>query len=97
MTWREYWLQRGPVIRQGLSDWRQTSRARVPLSQLRKQSKRKDLYSRMTVTTHGPSSNVGGKRQMLELGLILAKLLKPGETLHVRIVASDGGDYLDLS
>ena len=96
MTWREYWVEHAAVIGQALLQWRKSKSARVPLTNLRQKSQRRDLYSQCTVTLHGPSPNVGGKRHMLELGLFLSRQLGPGETVRVRIAHDEAKDYLEL-
>lgn len=96
--WYDYWSRQ--VLQQinlGISQWRQSGHTRVQLQGLRNLTSRKDLYSCVTVTVHGPSGNIGGKQHMLDLSRVLSPMLRSMETVKICIVQDTGNDYLEFS
>jgi len=95
--WQTYWRNLSSQIQQGLTQYRQSGRALIPLSGLRNISTRLDLYSCVTVSVHGPSSNVAGKQHMLDLSRVIAPLLSPEEPIRACIINRNNQDYLEFS
>ena len=95
--WNRYWSMQAGQIQQGFSQWRKSGHARVQLQNLRSITNRADLYSCVTVTVHGPNSNVGGKQHMLDLARVVAPMVRPGESVKVCIVRDGNNDYLEFS
>jgi len=95
--WQNYWSGLSALIQNGLMHWRKSGRAIVNLPSLKNISTRNDLYSCVTITIHGPSSNVAGKQHMLDLARTISPMLHSGETVCVCIVNRNNQDYLEFS
>jgi hypothetical protein len=95
-TWKEYWNAQIAQIEKGLLQWRETGFAKVKLQGLRNQTTRQDLYTCVTVTTHGAGIG-GGQAHKLALAQTIAALLKKDES--VKLCISGKGkqdDYLEF-